>query len=194
MFTEKKAMLQDVANSCSDPLADFCLIFILMQGQDFHKELNFAIRLAREAGGVSDCRLIYCIGIISEAFNSRQLAKVPIEFKVGPDQFDYTIKLNEADLVTKTDKLVEAKIFSALRLEFPDDHFIGEESVSSGNASVCKDVLGRIWIVDPIDGTTNFVHGLPFVCVSIALFLNDEPVLGVVFNPVYSFQPVSFLK
>ena len=40
------------------------------------------------------------------------------------------------------------------------------------------------WVIDPLDGTTNFVHGFPFVCISIGLVLNKEPVLGLIYNPI----------
>jgi len=78
-------------------------------------------------------------------------------------------------------------IFKKLRASFPNDQFIGEESTHAEESSgiiVPINSQARTWVVDPIDGTTNFVHGLPFVCVSIALFENDEPVVGVVFNPI----------
>lgn len=64
---------------------------------------------------------------------------------------------------------------------FPKYKFIGEESnendYNSFHTSTC-------WVVDPIDGTTNFVHGIPFICVSIALCKQGIPVLGVIYNPI----------
>eukprot|EP00968_Pinguiococcus_pyrenoidosus_P005862 scaffold385_cov305-Pinguiococcus_pyrenoidosus.AAC.9 len=87
-----------------------------------------------------------------------------------------------ADIVTETDKANEELIFEGLRRRFPADAFIGEES-SSGGVSAANLGPNKTWIVDPIDGTTNFVAGLPLTCVSIGLCVGGRPVLGVVFNP-----------
>lgn len=82
-----------------------------------------------------------------------------------------------ADLVTAVDEASERLIASRLRAAFPDDAVVGEEFSSDAVAR------GRRWIVDPIDGTTNFVHGHPFVCVSVA-FADDEGVAaGVLHAP-----------
>jgi inositol-phosphate phosphatase / L-galactose 1-phosphate phosphatase len=88
------------------------------------------------------------------------------------------------DLVTETDKKCESVIFSQIRAVYGDSHcFIGEEA-SSEQGTVASLTDAPTWMVDPVDGTTNFVHTFPFVCVSIALVINREPVVGVVFNPV----------
>ena len=82
------------------------------------------------------------------------------------------------DLVTAVDQACEKHIFEALRQEFPSHKFIGEESAA-------EVVLGNepTWCVDPVDGTTNFVHSFPMFCVSIGLFVNRAPVLGVIYDP-----------
>ena len=82
------------------------------------------------------------------------------------------------DLVTAIDKGCEKHIFDSLRNHFPTHLFIGEESAS-------EVVLGNepTWCVDPVDGTTNFVHGFPMFCVSIGLFVNRRPVVGVIYDP-----------
>lgn len=90
-------------------------------------------------------------------------------------------KENSADLVTKTDRAVEEFIFNRLRHLFPDHVLIGEESASK---SINQLTASPTWIVDPIDGTTNFVHGFPFFCVSIGFCLNRKPVVGVIYNPI----------
>ncbi|MBD0320605.1 MAG: inositol monophosphatase [Gemmatimonadetes bacterium] len=82
-----------------------------------------------------------------------------------------------ADLVTEVDEAVERLVTGLIRERFPDDAVVGEELSSSAVAS------GRRWIVDPVDGTTNFVHGHPFVCVSIALADDDGPAAGVIHAP-----------
>ena len=61
--------------------------------------------------------------------------------------------------------------------------FIGEESCSDAKY-IPKLTEAPTWVIDPIDGTTNFVHGLPLTCISIALVINYETVLGIVYNPI----------
>jgi myo-inositol-1(or 4)-monophosphatase len=79
------------------------------------------------------------------------------------------------DLVTEADVKAEKEILSVIGKEFPDDHILAEES------SV-EQVMpeGRTWLIDPIDGTTNFAHGFPVYCVSIGLWENREPKMGLV--------------
>ncbi|XP_072956204.1 inositol-phosphate phosphatase isoform X1 [Typha angustifolia] len=86
------------------------------------------------------------------------------------------------DLVTETDKACEDLIFDHLKKLYPDHKFIGEEtSAVFGTAELTDEPT---WIVDPLDGTTNFVHGFPFVCVSIGLTIGKVLTVGVVYNPV----------
>ncbi|XP_031130485.1 inositol monophosphatase 3 isoform X2 [Ipomoea triloba] len=86
------------------------------------------------------------------------------------------------DLVTETDKACEDLIFNHLKKHFPSHKFIGEETTAACGASELTDE--PTWIVDPLDGTTNFVHGFPFVCVSIGLTVGKIPTVGVVYNPI----------
>ena len=89
-------------------------------------------------------------------------------------------KEHASDLVTQTDKQVEQLCVSRLQEYFPTQGFIGEETEETRS-----DLEDRpTWIIDPVDGTTNFCHGFPFVCVSIGLCINKQPVVGIVFNPV----------
>ena len=83
-----------------------------------------------------------------------------------------------ADLVTETDKAVEQFLFNEFKRNFPDYRFIGEET--SSKVGLTPDPT---WIIDPVDGTMNFVHTFPFVCVSIGLAVNKIPVLGIVYSP-----------
>ncbi|XP_066934061.1 inositol monophosphatase 1-like [Clytia hemisphaerica] len=92
-------------------------------------------------------------------------------------------KANCADLVTETDKAVEKLIFDYLRTKFPSHSFIGEESVSDG-AMQCHLTENHTWVVDPIDGTMNFVHMNPNVAVSIGLAINKQTEVGVVYAPM----------
>ncbi|XP_031492895.1 inositol-phosphate phosphatase isoform X1 [Nymphaea colorata] len=88
----------------------------------------------------------------------------------------------QVDLVTETDKACEELIFNHLKKHFSDHKFIGEEtSASLGTVELTDDPT---WIVDPLDGTTNFVHGFPFVCVSIGLTIGKIPTVGVIYNPI----------
>ncbi|KAJ3674310.1 hypothetical protein LUZ60_004926 [Juncus effusus] len=86
------------------------------------------------------------------------------------------------DLVTETDKACEDLIFSHLKKHYPTHKLIGEETSSVFGTDELTDQ--PTWIVDPLDGTTNFVHGFPFVCVSIGLTINKIPTIGVVYNPI----------
>jgi len=87
---------------------------------------------------------------------------------------------NASAILTETDLKVEKHLIAGLRSKFPDHQFIGEESEKSseelGNAPT--------WIIDPIDGTMNFVHSNPLVCTSIGLTVNKKLVLGVVNCPL----------
>ncbi len=87
-------------------------------------------------------------------------------------------KKGEIDLVTESDLAAETTVLKILRDCFPDDNILSEEA---GNQDI---ISPRTWIVDPLDGTTNFAHGFPFFAVSIALEVRKEIVLGVVYNPV----------
>ncbi len=86
-------------------------------------------------------------------------------------------KSSPIDVVTEVDKEAQQKIATALQKAFPEDTIWGEESKEP-----LKD-FSHTWVIDPIDGTSNYIHGLPFYTVSIAYFLEEKPVLGVLFAP-----------
>ncbi|MED6219492.1 vacuolar transporter chaperone [Stylosanthes scabra] len=88
----------------------------------------------------------------------------------------------QVDLVTETDKACEELIFNHLKHLYPTHKFIGEETTAAFGTSELTDE--PTWIVDPVDGTTNFVHGFPFVCVSIGLTIGKIPTVGVVYNSI----------
>ncbi|XP_040365330.1 inositol-phosphate phosphatase isoform X3 [Rosa chinensis] len=88
----------------------------------------------------------------------------------------------QVDLVTETDKAAEDLIFNHLKQLYPTHKFIGEETTAACGVTELTD--DPTWIVDPLDGTTNFVHGFPFVCVSIGLTIGKIPTVGVVYNPI----------
>lgn len=83
-----------------------------------------------------------------------------------------------SDFVTEVDRACEALIVEAIRQRFPDHRIMAEESVNSGMGD------GITWVIDPLDGTTNFIHGFPFVAVSIGACLAGKPILGLVLDPL----------
>jgi len=122
-----------------------------------HKDiLVFAVELAREAGK-----------IIRDGFS----APKHISFK------------GSVDLVTETDQAVENLVMGRIKERFPEHTFVAEESVSAGKF---EEVLTDrpTWLIDPIDGTTNFVHQFPWTCISIGYAVGKKVMVGVVFNPV----------
>ncbi|TFK17010.1 myo inositol monophosphatase [Coprinopsis marcescibilis] len=90
-------------------------------------------------------------------------------------------KKNSVDLVTEYDVRVEELIQRELKEKYPNFKFIGEESYSAGKRDPLTDE--PTFCVDPIDGTTNFVHGIPWVCVSMGLIYERRPVIGLIYNP-----------
>jgi myo-inositol-1(or 4)-monophosphatase len=86
------------------------------------------------------------------------------------------------ELVTAADRAAERVVVGGLLQEFPDHAILAEEGVLTvaGQSSRVSDWT---WIIDPLDGTTNFVHGLPFFAVAIALAYRQVPVVGVVHAP-----------
>lgn len=91
-------------------------------------------------------------------------------------------KSSPVDLVTETDQRVEKHIISSIREKYPTHSFIGEESVAAGAPSILTD--NPTWIIDPVDGTTNFVHRFPFVAVSIGFTVRKVIEFGIVYSCV----------
>ena len=81
------------------------------------------------------------------------------------------------DPVTEIDHASEAEVLSVISKHRPDDAILAEES-----GGTIPD--GRLWIVDPLDGTVNFVHGIPQIAVSIGLWDGDRPLAGVIYDPL----------
>ncbi len=119
--------------------------------------LSVAIRAARRAGSI----------IIDAA---RDLKRLPAHAR------------EHGDIVTATDSEVEDAIVATIRTAFPEHAILGEES---GHIAGAREGAGFKWIVDPIDGTENFVHGYPYYAVSIALTHGSEITHAVVFDPVH---------
>jgi myo-inositol-1(or 4)-monophosphatase len=116
--------------------------------------INTAIRAAKSAGK-----------IITENFDKN----FDIHTKDG----------NKRNLVTSVDLAAEKEIIKILKEDFPDYDILSEESQPDKN----KIENGFVWIIDPIDGTTNYSRGIKDVTVAIALAENKKVILGVVYNP-----------
>ena len=84
------------------------------------------------------------------------------------------------NLVTEADHAAEKLIMDIIRAEFPDHYILSEESGDMPSASKYK------WIIDPLDGTVNFAHGLPICCVSIGVEYAGEMMMGAVYNPFFN--------
>jgi myo-inositol-1(or 4)-monophosphatase len=129
--------------------------------EDAGEELRFVIELAARAGEVV----------------LEQYGKVRRQTK--------THAATTEEAVTEADRASQRLIISELRRRFPGDGIIGEESDSGQSITFdCKNPLGRNWVIDPIDGTNNFIAGMGAFAVCIGLLDAGEPVLGVVFDVV----------
>ncbi len=88
-------------------------------------------------------------------------------------------KTSASDLVTAVDKEVERQIVQTILDRYPDHGILGEEGTFEGDLSTCD----TVWVIDPIDGTTNFVHQQINFSVSIAVYHKGQPLIGVVYDP-----------
>ncbi|MBV8487763.1 MAG: inositol monophosphatase, partial [Planctomycetaceae bacterium] len=119
---------------------------------------------------------------------ARAGAEVAIRhFRAGAAVFAKETQAGQAtsyNLVSEADLQAEAAIIAAIRKAFPGHAVLGEEL--HGGDGTSQDLLSsaHLWIVDPIDGTSNFVHGIPHFGVSVAYYHRGEPACGVIANPV----------
>ena len=88
------------------------------------------------------------------------------------------------DLVTEADRASQRTIREILLGAYPDHAFIGEEGDHGHGVVFGEAGASLTWVVDPLDGTTNYVHGYPAYCVSIALVRGDRPLIATVYDPV----------
>lgn len=91
-------------------------------------------------------------------------------------QIDYK---GAIDLVTEIDRRSEQLIVSSLSRHYPSHYIVSEEEAVKPGTSAYH------WYIDPLDGTTNYSHNFPTFCVSIALYHEDKPVLGIVYDPMH---------
>ena len=107
--------------------------------------------------------------------SARNAGEIQIEALDKTRRIDYK---GETNLVTEVDRACEEAIFDLLSTAFPSHDFLSEETPTSRSGSP------HLWVVDPLDGTTNYTHRYPHFCCSIALLAEGRTVLGVVFDPV----------
>ncbi len=98
---------------------------------------------------------------------------------LGKENLFVETKSSEVDLVTEVDKISEEYFLKAIREKYPDHGILSEESGESDNLD-----SDYRWIIDPLDGTTNYAQGLPIFAISVALRYKGETVLGVVYVPM----------
>lgn len=117
---------------------------------------------------------------LSEATETAVAAGELIRQKIG-SEFWHGFKACPADMVTEVDRQAEELITSRLKKSYPDWSLVAEEAYSD----VCSEAKNcPTWYIDPLDGTTNFVFGIPFCCVSIGLAVDGEVHLAVVHDPL----------
>ena len=125
-----------------------------------HPMLNIAVKAARRAGSI---------------INRAALDRGALEIRAK----------NKNDFVTQVDKAAESAIIDIIRQAFPDHAILGEESgASDGKGKGAGTKAEYRWIIDPLDGTTNFIHGFPQYCVSIALQHRGAAAHGVIYDPL----------
>jgi len=107
---------------------------------------------------------------------TKEAGKIILKNFNGVFKIDHKEGIN--NLVTEVDKLAETRIIEVIRKAFPAHSIISEEV---GELIKPSDYQ---WIIDPIDGTVNFAHGIPICCVSIGLMYNGQLLMGAVFNPM----------
>lgn len=88
-------------------------------------------------------------------------------------------KTSDTDLVTQVDQEVERRLVSRIADAFPEHTVLGEEGMSETNPTA-----DYRWIIDPIDGTTNFIHQQINFCISVALYKGNEGLIGIVYDPI----------
>lgn len=96
--------------------------------------------------------------------------------------YEITPKPGRQNIVTEFDKASEASIISFIRDQYPSHHFLAEESgfsIPSG-----EEDAEILWIIDPLDGTTNFAHHIPIFTISIAAYRQNEALSGVIYQPI----------
>ena len=106
----------------------------------------------------------------------RWAADFAVRARAGDGDLGQTTKTTPGDMVTFGDAEVQRRLVVALREAAPEVGFVGEEGLDEA------EVGAPTWVIDPIDGTHNFVRGYPSFCVSVGLIVADEALLGVIYD------------
>jgi myo-inositol-1(or 4)-monophosphatase len=101
-----------------------------------------------------------------------------VELKTYFGKLDAVSKKGRTDLVTQADVASEAKIIKTLRTRYPEHAILAEEGGTTNGKGPVR------WVIDPLDGTTNYAHGLPIFCISIAAEASGDTIVGVVLSPL----------
>ncbi|MCX7988273.1 MAG: inositol monophosphatase [Thermodesulfovibrio sp.] len=112
------------------------------------------------------------------AMEVAQSAGKLIKEKVGSITNEEITQKSFSDFVTKVDLESEKAIITNIKKYFPNHHIMAEESSKDYR------MADYLWIIDPLDGTTNFIHGFPFIAISIALMYRGELIIGVIHDPL----------
>ncbi len=128
------------------------------------------------------------ISKLAEALARRCGERVKHEI-ARPGTYQVMEKSGKSDLVTEVDIWVEQEITAAVTSAFPDHLVIGEETsgkLESETGKTLKELIARgvSWVIDPIDGTTNFIRGIPHVAISIAVLVDGARYAGFAFDPL----------
>ena len=115
--------------------------------------------------------------LLNVAILAAKVGAAELEFAVKKVHKLDVIKKGPTDYVTEVDKKVESIVFEEIKKYYPEDNFLGEESGHEVNTS------NTTWILDPIDGTTNFIHGYPQYCISLACVVGDQTQHAVIIDP-----------
>ncbi len=128
----------------------------LTMPQTYEREMRVALEVAREAGAAI------------------------LEYYEGPLHIEQKADADDREPVTQADKVANEIIVRRIQREFPDDGILAEESVDTARRLTKQ----RVWMIDPLDGTTGFIDGNGDFAVQIGLTESREPVLGVVYQPL----------
>ena len=116
--------------------------------------------------------------MINQLIEVSKAAGTLIKEKFGKN-LEIEFKTNELNLVTEADRASEKLIADYIRKKYPSHGILAEEGSKAYSE---KSRTEYLWVIDPLDGTTNFTHGLPIFSVSIGLQKNDETIAGVVYD------------
>jgi myo-inositol-1(or 4)-monophosphatase len=115
--------------------------------------------------------------MIHTAIEAAKEAGKFLKYSVGRVKHIEMKQGEERNLVSEIDKGAEEKIISIIKRKYPSHAILAEESGANESRSDYK------WVIDPLDGTTNFLHGVPIFCVTIAIEFKGELIAGVVYDP-----------